>query len=258
MHRNLELNQEKGTGLWLTATPKQSAGYTLNKQEFRDSICLRYGWSIPNTPAFCECSKENSINHALSCSKGGYTIMRHNKIRDLEAELMREVCYNVQTEPPLIPVEADNVYGIEDDRKRPDVAGVGVWGPYEKTFLDIMITHPNCPSYVNKPIDQIYANQERIKKRKYNERIVHVEKGTFTPIVGSTFGGWGVEANRHHKRVATLMAEKKNEKYADVMNYIRTRLCFTMLKSVLIAIRGVRGQSKKAAAISTLSFNLID
>ena len=100
--------------------------------------------------------------------------MRHNKMRDLEAELMREVCYNVQTEPPLIPVEADNVYGIEDDRKRPDVAGVGVWGPYEKTFLDIMITHPNCPSNVSKPIDRIYADQERIKKRKYNERIVHV------------------------------------------------------------------------------------
>ena len=256
--RVLELNQEKGTGIWLTATPKQSAGYTLNQQEFRDSICLRYGWSIPNTPTYCECSKLNDIDHTLSCSKGGFTIMRHNKIRDLEAELMKEVCHDVQLEPALIPVEEDNIYDVEDDRKRPDVAGVGVWGPYEKTFLDIMITHPNCPSYANKPIDQVYSNHERVKKRKYNERIVHVEKGSFTPIIGSTFGGWGTEANRHHKRIAALIAEKKNETYADVINYIRTRLRFSMLKSVLIAIRGVRGKSKTSAPISNLSFNLIE
>ena len=170
---------------------------------------------------------------------------------------MKEVCHDVQLEPALIPVEEDNIYDITDDRKRPDVAGVGVWGPYEKTFLDIMITHPNCPSYANKPINQIYANHERVKKRKYNERIVHIEKGSFTPIIGSTFGGWGAEANRHHNRIAALMAEKKNESYADVINYIRTRLRFSMLKSVLIAIRGVRGKSKTAAPISNLSFNLI-
>ena len=186
--------------------------------------------------------------------------MRHNNIRDLEAELMKEVCRNVRTEPSLIPIDSNNMYNLEDDNKRPDVAGVGVWGPYEITFLDIMITHPNCSSYINKSIDQIYANQERIKKRKYNERIVHVEKGTFTPIVGSTFGGWGAEANRHHKRIASLMAEKKNENYADVINYIRTRLRFSMLKSILMAVRGVRGRTKQVAPapIASVSFNLID
>ena len=258
LRRILELNQEKGTGVWLTANPKESLGYTLNKQEFKDSICLRYGWSIPNTPAYCECGKHNDVDHVLSCSNGGYTIMRHNKIRDLEAELMKEVCHNVQIEPPLIPVEEDNIYDLVEDRKRPDVAGVGVHGPFEKTFLDIMITHPNCSAYINKPIHQVYKQHEQTKKRKYNERIVHVEKGTFTPIVGSTFGGWGPEANIHHKRIATLMAEKKNESYADVINYIRTRLRFSMLKSILMAVRGVRGRSKKAAPISEISFNMVD
>ena len=48
--------------------------------------------------------------------------MRHNKIPDLEAELMKEVCHDVQLEPALILVEEDNIYNVEDDRKRPDVA----------------------------------------------------------------------------------------------------------------------------------------
>ena len=51
--RHLELAQEKGSGAWLNARPTQAYGYTLNKQEFRDSISLRYGWKIPNTPSFC-------------------------------------------------------------------------------------------------------------------------------------------------------------------------------------------------------------
>ena len=87
MVRTLLLAQEKGSGAWLNALPIRSLGYTLNKQEFRDSVCLRYGWNIPNTPSFCQCGKENSIDHTLNCKKGGYVAMRHNRVRDLEADL---------------------------------------------------------------------------------------------------------------------------------------------------------------------------
>ena len=76
----------------------------------------------------------------------------------------------------------------------------------------------------------------------------------------STTGGMGNEANRHHKRIAVLISEKKNESYSDVLNYIRTRLRFSLLKSILIAIRGIRGKQSRetTAPINSLSFNLID
>ena len=260
MKRILELAQEKGSGAWLAALPIKSLGYTLNKQEFRDSVCLRYGWNIPNTPSYCQCSKENDIDHSLNCKKGGYVSLRHNRVRDLEASLMREVCHNVQTEPELLPIDREehSESGTVAERARLDVAGVGVWGAYEKTFLDIRIMHPNSPSYVNKPVDDVYELHEKQKKRKYNERVLQIEKGSFTPIVGSTSGGWGKEARRHHQRIATLIALKRNEEYADVMNYIRTRLRFSVLKSILTAVRGVRGKSREAAPISSVSFNLIE
>ena len=262
MKRILELAQEKGCGAWLTALPIQALGYTLNKQEFRDSVCLRYGWRVPNTPAYCQCDKKNDIDHALSCKKGGYVIMRHNRIRDLEADLMREVCHNVKVEPELLPLDANQMRnGNTAEKARLDVSGNGVWGPFERTFLDIRIMHPNAPTYINKPLPRVYAAHERQKKHDYNERVQQVEKGTFTPIVMSTFGGMGNEAERHHKRIAQLISEKKNEKYGDVLNYIRTRLRFSLLKSVLMAIRGVRdkGMKKtKITPISSLSFNLIE
>ena len=140
-----------------------------------------------------------------------------------------------------------------------EVHYIGIWGPMQKTFLDIRVMHPNSPTYINKDIDQVYKTHEREKKRTYNERIIQVEKGSFTPIVVSTFGGMGQEAEKYHKRLAELIAEKRNENYSHVVNYVRTRLRFCLLKSVLTSIRGVRGKSRKEdiSPISSLSFNLI-
>ena len=135
---------------------------------------------------------------------------------------MKEVCHNVQTEPELLPIETEQhiTHGNVALKARLDVAGVGVWGAYEKTFLDIRITHPNSPSYVDMPIEDVYELHENEKKRTYNERVIQIEKGSFTPIVGSTFGGWEKEARRHHHRIATLIALKRNEEYADVINLL--------------------------------------
>ena len=98
------------------------------------------------------------------------------------------------------------------------------------------------------------------KKRAYNERVILMEKDTFTPTVISTSGGVGIEADRHHKRIASLIARKRRQSYADALRYIRTRLRFCLSKSVLIAITGVRGKRMKenSTPISSLSFNLID
>ena len=78
----------------------------------------------------------------------------------------------------------------------------------EKTSLDIRAMHPNSPSYMNQDIEQLYKAREREKKRTYNERVIQVEKGSFTPIVVSTFGGMGQEAEKFHKRMAKLISEK--------------------------------------------------
>ena len=233
--RILELCQEKGAGSWLTAPPIKSLGFVLNKQEFRDSLCLRYGWRVPNTPSHCQCDAKYDIDHALNCRHGGYIIMRHNRVRDLEAELMREVCSDVKIEPTLLPLaNANNVNGNTAEKARLDVSGNGVWSPMEKTFLDIRIMHPNSPSYMDKNIDQVYRQHEKEKKRTYNERVIQVEKGSFTPIVFSTFGGMGPEAERFHKRLALLIAEKRNEPYSSVVNYIRTRLPPTSNASAVV------------------------
>ena len=255
--RNVELAKEKGAGAWLSATPIKSLGFVLNKQEFRDSICLRYGWNIPDTPAYCQCGGKNSVDHTLSCPNGGYTIMRHNGVRDLEAELMREVCRDVKIEPELLPIGEQEMAGNVSEKARLDVSGVGVWGEHERTFLDIKIFHPNCQSYSNMDIEKAYVHHQNIKKHKYKERVLNVEHGSFTPVIFTTTGGVGPEANRHHKRIAQLMAIKKKGEYSQIISYIRTRMRFNLLKSILVAVRGERGRRTKAGPISAIEFGQI-
>ena len=61
--RAFQTAQEKGASAWLSALPIQALGYALNKQEFRDAVCLRYGWNIENMPTFCACGEPTSIDH---------------------------------------------------------------------------------------------------------------------------------------------------------------------------------------------------
>ena len=58
------------------AIPIEEHGLALNKQEFKDSLCLRYILPLPNLPSYCACGEMFTVNHALSCKKGGFIAQR--------------------------------------------------------------------------------------------------------------------------------------------------------------------------------------
>ena len=235
--------------------------YSLNKVEFRDSIFLRYGWEIPNTPRFCSCGKRNSLNHILNCKNGGYANYRHDNVRNAIAEYLRQICKDVTIEPHLIPIEAEQFQqkGNNADKARLDIAARGLWSTFERTLTDVRIFNPNSESYLAQTLAQLYIQQENQKKRQYLNRVLQVEKGSFSPLVFTTTGGMAPKANRFLKRVAEKISAKTREKYSQVMSNIRTRISFEIMRSVLVAVRGARGKIRQAKAdpISTIAFNLI-
>ena len=257
----LELSREKGAGAWLTAPPIQSLGYAFNKEDFRGSLCIRYGWRIKNMPLYCACAKKNDIDHSLSCKLGGYVIFRHDRIRDTTAEILKEICRDVRIEPELTPIDSDNSNRTSTntkDRARLDVSCVGLWSPLERTFLDIRIFHPGAISYKNKSLQSLYKMHQTEKKQKYNSRIINMEKSTFTPVVFSTHGGMASESRALFQRAAKLISEKRKEQYADVMGYISTRLRISMMKSVLLSVRGSRGSPKGSGKpMGAIPFNMV-
>ena len=250
--------REKGASSWLSALPIQRLGYTINKQEFRDAVCLRYGWRIQDMPKFCACGQANSLDHALICKKGGYVSMRHNILRDTEAKLLQEFCQDVKTEPELLPTTDEIARGNTTDKARLDISAVGVWSRCQKTFFDVRVTHPTADSHMTKSLDDLYKENENEKKRAYNDRVINVEKSSFTPLVFTTTGGMGPECQKLNKRIAESIALKQKEEYSQVMKHIRCKLRFALLKATLIAIRGVRGKAgSEEDEICDISFNLI-
>ena len=79
----VQQTRDKGASSWLNAIPIEEHGLALNKQEFRDSLCLRYDLPLPNLPSYCACRETFTVNQTLSCGKGGFVAQRHDTIGDL-------------------------------------------------------------------------------------------------------------------------------------------------------------------------------
>ena len=107
LQRAMTRVQERGASSWLTALPISEFGFALHKSAFRDALALRYGWQPLNVPTTCSCGKSFTIDHVLSCAKGGFPSIRHNEIRDVTATLLSEVCHVVSTEPHLQPLNGE-------------------------------------------------------------------------------------------------------------------------------------------------------
>ena len=81
----VQLSKEKGSSSWLSVLPLEEHGLYSHKREFRDALCLRYGWKLNNTPQTCSCGTQFTVNHAMICHMGGFPTIRHNEIRDITA-----------------------------------------------------------------------------------------------------------------------------------------------------------------------------
>ena len=82
IQRSVKLAKEKGSSSWLTALPLKAHSFVLHKQAFRDALALRYGWPPKKLPSRCDCGSSFTVEHTLSCMKGGYPSIRHNEIWD--------------------------------------------------------------------------------------------------------------------------------------------------------------------------------
>jgi len=74
----------------------------------------------------------------------------------------------------------------------------------------------------------------------YKTQIHEVENGTFTPLVFPGTGGMADQAIVFHKRLASLLSEKRNEHYPVIMGWIRCCLSFCLLRSAFQCLHGSR------------------
>ena len=211
----------------------------MNKREFKDAIHLRYNWDLNDIPSVCVCGHVFNIDHAMICKRGGFIIQRHNEVRDLEAEMLNMVCYDVEVEPVLQQISCEQLpRGVNKaPDARLDIHAHGFWDHQSSAFFDVRVCHPNAESYKDLSPEQIYRQHENEKKRSYAKRVMDIEQGTFTPLVFSSTGGMAEECKRYHSRLAELLAIKKGEDYSTTIAWVRTKVSFAILKAALLCLR---------------------
>ena len=88
---------DKGASNWLNVLPleetREEEGYLLTKEEFWDSLALRYNRPVPGLSSFCLCGQMFSTVQECALSDS-----RHGK---LEAAFLSKVCKDVMIEPSL-------------------------------------------------------------------------------------------------------------------------------------------------------------
>ena len=184
------------------------------------------------------------MDHAATCPTGGYPTLRHNALRDLLADAMGATIPDVRIEPVLLPLDGESLTGASVNRRddaRLDICARGFWSRQQDAFFDVRVTHPSA-SLLSRPgvLAQMSRNEEQ-KKRAYLQRVVHVQRGSFTPLVFSTSGLCGQECARALKNIVSLIVGGNSDlQYSHVMGHLRCRISFLLIKWFVTCFRGSR------------------
>lgn len=263
LQRAIDLASIKGASTWLTARPLLKFSTVLPKSDFRDALYLRYGWEPRGLPAICGCGSSFNVEHAMQCMTGGYRGLMHNEVMSCFYRFMKEAGYkDVTWEPLLQPLHGEEKAfqfqtANKEEEARSDIRVTGFWSRLRRAFFDITAFSPYAPSNQQKPLS-LFRKSEKRKYREYGERIREVEHGDFTPLVFSTSGGMGPQAEMVIKRIGMQLAEQQNLTPSVTISWIRCRLSFAILRSSLVCLRGSRPLKKMYEEAVELSVNETD
>ena len=84
----------------------------------------------------------------------------------------------------------------------------------QTTFCDLRVFNPLATCLLHHSLPAVHKKNVNEKKREYNQWILQVEHGSFTPLVFSCFGGISRECSRFFSHNAERLArtEEKNVK----------------------------------------------
>ena len=138
------------------------------------------------------------------------------------------------------PLEGGIINGLTGVDAKPDVRARGFWREGKNAFFDMRITNTNSEFQRHLTSEKIFTIHEKEKKRQYNNRIMNLEHGTFTPSVFSVNGGMVKECLKFHKFAAEKIVNKSGCRYEKVLSIIKCKLSFLILRASLMCVRGIR------------------
>ena len=180
----------------------------------------------------------------MSCKKGGFVTLRYNEVRDITATPLSEVCKDVELEPSLLTLNGEkqtmSKAATKNDEVRLDICARSFWVSVHKAFFDVRVVDSNAWTYSKQTLKQCCSINENENKRHNNTRIMEVDQGSFTPLVFTVAGVIGGKGRDFYSRLATLLSLKNGIEKSKVTSWIRSKVNFALLRSMLLCLRGSR------------------
>ena len=126
-----------------------------------------------------------------------------------------------------------------NNESRLDIKAKGFWQRGQTAFFDVRVTHVNTESEKKRSTSNVFINHKQAKKREYMQRVMDIEHGSFTPLVFGTNGGMGKECEHFLSILANKIPEKDDEKYSQIISWVRACLSFKILRSAITFVHGL-------------------
>jgi len=127
-----------------------------------------------------------------------------------------------------------------NDEARFDISATGFWTPGQRVFLDVRVFDLNAQRYRDLELKKCFLKNQNEKSKTYGDWVLNIENGIFTPLVFAANGGMARECKHFYKRLTEMISEKRNIPYAAATGLVRTRLSFSLLRLMLLCLRGSR------------------
>ena len=196
------------------------------------------------------CASPFTVEHGLSCKKGGFVSIRHDDVRDEAGALAGQalttgkityepsISYgrNLTAGQPEVPQGTGNQLGAES---RGNVLVHGLWERGSGCVLDIRITDTDANSHKDISSAKVLERAAKAKKAKYLQPCLE-RRQSFTPLVYSVDGMTCKEAKAFSKRIACLLAKKWDRPSSEMVGYMRGRMGIAVFRLSTVLLWGAR------------------
>ncbi len=168
--------------------------------------------------------------------------------------------YSMALTPSRISSKPDIFYGKElnatqrtegevlGDEACGDGGAHGFWKRGMTTIFDVQICDTDAKSYGNRTSKKVLKSAALREKSKYEEACLERHRD-FTPMLYSVDGMADKHARAAEKKIADILTAKWTRQYSQIASFVRTGMCFSIVRSNTLLLRGDRAMNWRRRAL---------
>jgi hypothetical protein len=220
---------------WLATPPPTGQGLRLEANEVQALIKLRLALPVHPSNVSCPLCPGKSLDrfghHALTCKRGADVCHHHNRLRDKVHDMCRRALLN-----PMLEQGAG--LGHMGLLTRPADILIPVWSLDRAAAIDLTVVHPLNPDNIDgasTSAEHCLIDAER-RKHAFNDPKCEELGWTCLPMVTSTYGAWGKEAQTALSRLASRTAMQSLQLPSQVLKDNYQRLAIVLARYTVRAL----------------------